>query len=130
MPQYVDVPAVGLQEPETELENRALAGPGNTQHHLGFTASQLKGDAIEYRRPFKRERNIFKDDRLVDRIDGLAGKRLAVKRAAIKGRHGGQLKVMKSCVRTASTARMSTDATTTAWVVDRPTPCVPPLVFM
>src|SRR5262249_41308475 len=58
MPKHVNVAGIGLNQAQAELENRALAGAGDAQDHLGFTALEFKGDAVENRQIIKADGDI------------------------------------------------------------------------
>src|SRR5262249_522725 len=79
MLKHVNVVGIGLNQAQAELENRALAGAGDAQDHLGFTALEFKGDAVENRQIIKADGDIIKDDRLVDRV-----RRTVVKRTHLQ----------------------------------------------
>lgn len=76
MSKHIDVAGIRLQQAEAQFENRALAGAGDAQDHLGFTALELKGDAVENRQIIEADRDIIEDDRLVDRIRRAIVKRI------------------------------------------------------
>src|SRR5215467_4099092 len=76
MPKHVNVAGIGLNQAQTQLEDRAFAGARNAQDHLGFTALELKGDAVENDQIIKADGDIIKDDRLVDRVRRTVVKRI------------------------------------------------------
>src|SRR5215510_3114862 len=79
MSQDIDVAGIRLQQSEAQFENRALARPGDAQDHLGFTALELKGYAVENAQIIKADRDIIEDNRLVDRV-----RRTVIKRSGLQ----------------------------------------------
>ena len=111
-------PLSGRSQPESELQDGALAGTGHSQQDLGGATFDLEGETVEHDVLIVAQPDILKDDCLRPVVDGLAH--------ASKG----PSRSISRRVTNRSTARMRTLAATTAWVVARPTPWVPPVALI
>ena len=114
---------VRLKKAIGEFEQDAFSDAGRTNDDAVFTAMDTEGDVIEDGFSVKTDGNMIEDDDLflcsVEVVDAGLG----------DGGHRPKT-VMKIWVMKKSVAMMMMEATTTAWVVERPTPCVPPRVDM
>ena len=119
LPQHKDASAIGTQQSEREFQDGGLAGAGDSQQHLGGAVFQFEGEAVEDDLLIEAQADIFKDY-------GLRPSRCGWPRSSSID---GPSSTISRRVTNRSTARMSTLAATTAWVVARPTPCVPPLAL-
>ena len=106
MAKNIDMSAVGLDQAKADFQDRALTRSGNAEHRFRLAALQFKGNTIEHREVFKTDRDIVKNNGFVNGVRAW-GVRL----------HTDYLNEINSWVRTASTARMSTEDATTACVV-------------
>ncbi len=70
--QHGNVTRVGREKPQGQLQDRALAGPGHAKQSFGLAQRKLEGDAAQDRVLFKREMNIFEDNRRPGRLPGTA----------------------------------------------------------
>ncbi len=112
--QHPDMTAVRFEETQRQLEQDAFAGAGDAEQDLGFALVQVEGNAVEHDEVVEGDGDVFEVN---DDIFGLE-------------RFGHQWILKKAISRRVKkkfTTRVSTDAATTACVVARPTPCVPPL---
>src|SRR5689334_12345196 len=105
--------AIRLDQPETEFQDGALAGTSYPENDLGFSAFELKGNAVQHRRTIEADGDVFKNDGLVDRTGG---------QVPFYKHENQPPKVSSSLERSTSVPMMSSCATTTACVVERPTP--------
>src|SRR3954469_22623032 len=117
---------VRLQQPEDQPEDRGFSGAAGAEEDLGVSRFQderdlsqdllvveCQGDAVEHDDRTAWTHRLFKERRPRHLLD----------------RHQ-YINAMSSFVTRKSTAMTATDAATTALVVARPTPCVPPRVRM
>ncbi len=66
MPQNIDAAGIGLQQPEAELEDRALARTRYSQQNFGLAALQFERDVVEHSQFIKTQGDVFEDNCLVD----------------------------------------------------------------
>src|SRR5688572_2222129 len=124
MTQHPHGPRIRLQETEHQFQDGGLSGAAGPEKDLRMT------------RPH-RERQVAQDHLLVElqphlveqhdwrvRLDELNRQ---AEIGDVLGAHQNRIEI-SNCVRNKSTTRTTTEAATTALVVARPTPCVPPLV--
>jgi len=62
VPQHRDAPAVGADQPESELEDGGLARAGDAEDGLGLAALELERDAVEHDDVVEPERDILEHD--------------------------------------------------------------------
>ena len=110
--QHGDAAAVGPQQSQGELEQQGLAGAGDAQQDAGFAAVEGEGDVAQDFVPAQGE------------PDAVEANHLFGHHQPISSLIQSSVLVMKRLL-----TRISTDAATTAWVVARPTPRVPPRAF-
>ena len=122
----VDAPGVGQQESVGELEQHALAASRGTEHDARLARHHLEGDVLQDLVSVEGDGNVVEDDH---RVGGRGSCRFDLRIGRGCHRYRPKSPIMKRLM-TKSEAMISTEETTTAWVVERPTPCVPPLVFM
>ena len=108
-----DLTGVGFQEADSRLHQRRLAAAGGPQHHDCFPRPHLKRD-IHQRGSIEAQRDVVESQHA-------GGPGISI------GAHW-LLKLTKIRVMMEVTTKIQTQATTTACVVARPTPCVPPVV--
>ena len=126
-------PLSGRMQSDRQLEQRAFARSRNSKQGLGFAVMQAEGNAIEHDFFIERDGNIVKLDGIAGAIGSVAADfRWEEQDSWFNGTHSYLYpKIAKiNLVTKKSTIRISTEEATTAWVVERPTPCVPPRVDM
>src|SRR6185503_8230684 len=99
---------VGLQEAHDQTQDRGLPRARAAQDDLGRAGVQVEAHPLQDR-PVEGEPDVAEGDDGLDAHD--------------TGNMTSSTLVMKK-----SEIRISTEATTTDWVVETPTPCVPPVV--
>ena len=116
-------PASGLQQPENELEDRGLAGPAGAQEDLGVALEQREAHVAQDHLVVEGERDpVEHDDRRVRARRGSPAASARVRQRCC-GVHARQyIKRDQQRVTKKSTTSTATDAATTAFVVDSPTP--------
>src|SRR5690606_32075230 len=119
---------VGLQQPQNELQDRRLPRTTGAQEDLRMPFDQREADLVENHLVVEGQAHLVEDD----------DRRARPQRLFELGRpfgHGGAdvakqhqyIRTNNSFVSRKSTPSTTTDAATTALVVARPTPCVPPV---
>ena len=113
-----------------KLQQHRLSTTRGPQQDQRLPALHREGDVLQHRLHVERDRHVleFNDGNLVvgrvHRCGAGAGDGFAHRRAQLP-----KMPIMAR-VTSRSTIMMNTDDTTTACVVARPTPCVPPVVFI
>ncbi len=109
--EHPDAPPVGLEQPEGQLEQGGLAGAGDPEQHQGLPAVQGK-------------RNLPQDHLVAE------GEADVLEAENFFGHHQPMISFNQRIVLVMNRfiTRTRTEAATTAWVVERPTPWVPPRV--
>ena len=121
---------VGHQQAVGELQQHRLAAAGGAEQDQRLPALHGKGDVLEHRFGLEADGDVAEFDdrsRIVLRVEGCgagAGDGFAHGRPQLP-----KMPIMAR-VTSRSTMMMKTEEMTTAWVVARPTPWVPPVVFM
>ena len=119
----------GFIKPERQLQNRAFARSCDAKKRLGFPARQAERNAVEHHVVFKRRSYIFEDDDVA--ADAAWPQSRALRAAAWESTSSMDPNTtIRSCVTKKSTTMIRIIEATTAWVVERPTPCVPPRAVM
>src|SRR6266478_6324672 len=106
--QRVDVPAVWLYQSQRHFQDRALSRSRNPEDRFGLATRQAERDSVQNDLFLEGDRNVVERDHVFGR------RRAGCSRSS---------RVTKT-----STTMIRIIAATTASVVARPTPCVPPLV--
>ncbi len=123
-----DAALVGPQQAVGELEQHALAHAGGAEQDTRFSRRNGEAHVFQHRRAVKSDGDVLKsDDRACGLLTGWTGPWLDG-RGVVAHRYGKR--VSRTWVSRKSTKRMSTEDHTTASMVERPTPSVPPVVLM
>src|ERR1700677_3802666 len=111
------------KKPDDEFQQDAFAHSGRAEQNARLCGSHGKADVVENRRPVEGYGDATQID---DRARALVR---SLGRMCGSVAHVGKME-RSTCVIRKSTAMISTDEVTTAEIVDRPTPSVPPVVLM
>src|SRR6266702_548191 len=124
-----DGAGVRAEQAVRELEQHGFAASRGPEDDERLAAFDREGDVLQHRLDIEPDGDVLKldDGHVLRQFDGCgagAGNGL--------GHRQAQLPKMPIIARVTrrSTTMMNTEETTTAWVVARPTPWVPPVVFM
>src|SRR5208283_2933634 len=121
----VNAPTVWTHEASGELQSEGFAGAGLAEEHERLLCLRGKGNTAKDFALRKADADI------AELNDRFTGGRRGKSQIAMGFRHGRDQKTLSArkraiLVRKVSATMMSTEDTTTACVVARPTPCVPP----
>ncbi len=127
-----DADGAGVRSDEAvgELHQNGLSSASRAENDAGLAALDGEGDVLQDGLDVEGDGDVFEDD---DRLRGVGGWSARVRfPGAMSAGMAGYLPKMPIIARVTSrsTMMMKMEETTTAWVVDLPTPWVPPLVVM
>ncbi len=117
--------------PLAELHEDGFAAAGGAEDDAGLAALDGEGDVLEDGLDVEGDGDVVEDDDRLSRVRAWLALR-EIGDCEVVGHGLFYLPKMPIMARLTmkSTMMMKTEETTTAWVVARPTPWVPPLVFM
>src|SRR5215475_5693031 len=127
-----DSSCVRFHQSQREFQDSALARSSDAEEHFGFTAVKFERDSLQDLFAFKSNGNVFESKH------NLFGKSVGRRSVCVLGTWRRKLvshyaafvprTTIRNRVISTSTVRIRTDDATTACVVERPTPWVPPVV--
>ena len=121
-----DAPLIRFQETEDQPKDRRLPRAAGAQEDLRVPRLQREANVAQDHLVVEREPHLVEDDDRPAGPEGLLEERRA---GPVLDSHQ-YIKTMMTLVTRKSTAMTATELATTAFVVARPTPCVPPVVRM
>ena len=130
-----DGAGVGFEQAVGEFEQHRLAAAGGAKDDEGLAAIDGERDVLQHGLDVEGDGDVFEFDHgEFDHGSLVAGRADGCGAGSGDGCGHGRVQLPKipimARVTSRSTTMIKTEETTTAWVVARPTPWVPPVVFM